>query len=64
MFVYERHGKLNIMFQSTQIPAQGREADVVLWSDGEKVFIQIGDNILEGELPRMDADDSEELAAE
>ena len=32
MFIYEKEGKLNIMFQSTQIPAV-EEADVVVWKD-------------------------------
>ncbi len=47
MFIYEKEGKLNIMFQSTQIPAVG-EADVVIWKDEEtgKVYAKIGENTI------------------
>lgn len=49
MFIYEKEGKLNIMFQSTQIPAV-EEADVVVWKDEEtgKVYAKIGENTIEG----------------
>lgn len=49
MFMYEKEGKLNIMFQATQIPAGG-EADVVVWKDEEtgKVYAKIGENTIEG----------------
>ena len=53
MFIYEKEGKLNIMFQSTQIPATD-EADVVVWKDEEtgKVYAKIGENTIEGQLKR------------
>lgn len=41
MFIYEKEGKLNIMFQATQIPAEG-EADVVVWKDETGIFAKIG----------------------
>lgn len=49
MFIYEKEGKLNIMFQATQIPAEG-EADVVVWKDEEtgKIYAKIGENVIEG----------------
>ena len=49
MFNYEKEGKLNIMFQPTQIPAV-EEADVVVWKDEEtgKVYAKIGENTIEG----------------
>ena len=49
MFIYEKEGKLNIMFQSTQIPTTD-EADVVVWKDEEtgKVYAKIGENTIEG----------------
>lgn len=47
MFIYEKEGKLNIMFQATQIPAVD-EADVVIWKDEGtgKVYAKIGDNTI------------------
>lgn len=47
MFIYEKEGKLNIMFQATQIPAVD-EADVVIWKDEKtgKVYAKIGDNTI------------------
>ena len=49
MFIYEKEGKLNIMFQATQIPAE-EEADVVVWKDKEtgKIYAKIGENVIEG----------------
>lgn len=49
MFMYEKDGKLNIMFQATQIPAE-EDADVVVWKDEEtgKVFAKIGEKVIEG----------------
>lgn len=40
MFMYEKDGKLNIMFQGTQIPASGTP-DVELYKDGESVHVKI-----------------------
>lgn len=40
MFMYEKDGKLNIMFQGTQIPASGTP-DVELYKDGESVHLKI-----------------------
>lgn len=49
MFIYEKEGKLNIMFQATQIPVEG-DADVVVWKAEEtgKVYAKIGENTIEG----------------
>ena len=40
MFMYEKDGKLNIMFQGTQIPASGTP-DVELYKDGDSVHLKI-----------------------
>lgn len=40
MFMYEEDGKLNIMFQGTQIPASGTP-DVELYKDGDSVHLKI-----------------------
>lgn len=40
MFIYEKDGKLDIMFQATQIPASGTP-DVCLWKTGSTVHAQI-----------------------
>lgn len=40
MFMYEKDGKLNIMFQGTQIPASGTP-DVELYKDGDSVYLKI-----------------------
>ena len=49
MFIYEKEGKLNIMFQATQIPSTD-EADVVEGRDDEtgKEYAKIGENTIEG----------------
>ena len=40
MFMYEKDGKLNIMFQGTQIPSSGTP-DVELYKDGNSVHLKI-----------------------
>lgn len=40
MFMYEKDGKLNIMFQSTQIPVSGTP-DVELYKEGDSVYLKI-----------------------
>lgn len=40
MFIYEKDGKLNIMFQATQIPVEGTP-DVSLYKDGETVHVMV-----------------------
>lgn len=40
MFIYEKDGKLNIMFQSNQIPTSGTP-DVELYKDGDSVHLKI-----------------------
>ena len=43
MFIYEKDGKLNIMFQATQIPvAENATPDVQLYKDGETVHVTVG----------------------
>lgn len=40
MFMYEKDGKLNIMFQGTQVPASGTP-DVELYKEGDSVHLKI-----------------------
>lgn len=43
MFIYEKDGKLNIMFQATQIPvAENAAPDVLFYKDGETVRVTVG----------------------
>lgn len=62
MFVYEKKviheegaealDTLNIMIDATtQIPANGATADVMVWAEGNTVYAQIGDNTISGERP-------------
>lgn len=40
MFIYEKDGKLNIMFQATQIPVEGTP-DVSLYKEGDTVHVMV-----------------------
>lgn len=50
MFIYEKDGKLNVMFQATQIPAKGTP-DVVLYKEDNTVTAEIGGHKYQGTLP-------------
>lgn len=52
MFIYEKDGKLNIMFQATQIPVEGTP-DVSLYKEGETVHVMVsGKEIAAAETQR------------
>ena len=55
MFIYEKDGKLNVMFQATQIPATGTP-DVVLYKKDNTVTAEIGGKKYEGTLETKAAD--------
>lgn len=53
MFVYEKNGKLNIAFQSTQIPAES--PDVVIEDDNGTPTVTLGSNVVLTSVPAATA---------